>query len=213
MTGEDDPAFDLDEFLWRTWQSMELPEGYRAEIIEAAIEVSPTGRRRHTVLINRLRRLLDSHLRDSGYAVHHDGNVVHRRKCWVPDLFVAPEDLDEIPDEDGLGVDASGVAMVVEVVSPGSRNVERDRIRKRREYARAGIPVCVLVDDHDGDGAVTVLTGPDAKKADYSDVHRVAYGTDAVIPEGPAKGLVLGKEATGDRDPDRPAPVEGGSEG
>ncbi|MFI2203620.1 hypothetical protein ACH47Z_23150 [Streptomyces sp. NPDC020192] len=35
---------DLDEVLWQAWKAMELPEGYRAEIIEGAIEVSPTGR-------------------------------------------------------------------------------------------------------------------------------------------------------------------------
>ncbi|MFI2431254.1 hypothetical protein [Streptomyces sp. NPDC018693] len=33
---------DLDDVLWRAWKAMELPEGYRAEIIEGAIEVSPT---------------------------------------------------------------------------------------------------------------------------------------------------------------------------
>lgn len=35
----------LDEVLWQAWKAMDLPEGYRAEITEGAIEVSPTGRR------------------------------------------------------------------------------------------------------------------------------------------------------------------------
>ncbi|MFF9484705.1 Uma2 family endonuclease [Streptomyces sp. NPDC014676] len=190
----DKPVSDLDEVLWQAWKAMDLPEGYRAEIIEGAIEVSPTGRRRHTVLIGRLRRALDAYLAGSGYVAHHDGNVIHRQKAWIPDLFVAPLDLDEIPDEDGLGVDAAGVGMVVEVASPGHRNLQRDRVRKRREYARAGIPVYVIVDDFDDDGAVLVLTSPDPKKAKYADEHRVPYGTDAVIPEGPAKGFAIGKE-------------------
>jgi len=185
---------DLDEVLWQAWKAMDLPEGYRAEIIEGAIEVSPTGRRRHTVLIGRLRGALDAHLAGGGYAAHHYGNVIHRQKAWIPDLFVAPLDLDEIPDEDGLGVDAAGVGMVVEVASPGHRNLQRDRVRKRREYARAGTPVYVIVDDFDDDGAVLVLTSPDPKKAKYADEHRIPYGTDAVIPEGPAKGFAIGKE-------------------
>ncbi|MEV7196819.1 Uma2 family endonuclease [Streptomyces sp. NPDC093510] len=192
----DNPVPDLDEVLWQAWKAMDLPEGYRAEIIEGAIEVSPTGRRRHTVLINRLRRALEAHLKDSGYAPYQDGNVIHRSKAWIPDLFIAPEDLDEIPDEEDLGVDADGVAMVVEVVSPGRRNIERDRVRKRREYARAGIPVYVIVDDFDEDGAVLVLSLPDAKKAAYEDEHRVPYGAEAVVPSGPAKGLVIGEEIT-----------------
>ncbi|GGT27101.1 Uma2 family endonuclease [Streptomyces chromofuscus] len=192
----DQPVSDLDEVLWQAWKAMDLPEGYRAEIIEGAIEVSPTGRRRHTVLIGRLRRALDAHLASSGYAAHHDGNVIHRHKSWIPHLFVAPLDLDEIPDEEGLGVDAAGVEMVVEVTSPGHRNLQRDRVRKRREYARAGIPLYVIVDDFDDDGAVVVLTSPDPKKAKYTDEHRVPYGTDAVIPEGPAKGFAIGKAIT-----------------
>lgn len=188
-----EPGADLDEVLWQAWKALDLPEGYRAEIIEGAIEVSPTGRRRHTVLIGRLRRALDAHLAGSGYAVHHDGNVIHRHKPWIPDLFVAPLDLDEIPDEEGLGVDAAGVKTVIEVTSPGHRNLQRDRVRKRREYARAGIPVYVIVDDFDDEGAVLVLTSPDPKKAKYTDEHRVPYGTDAVIPEGPAKGFAIGE--------------------
>ncbi|MGX4690345.1 Uma2 family endonuclease [Streptomyces sp. JNUCC 63] len=188
-----EPGSDLDEVLWQAWKALDLPEGYRAEIIEGAIEVSPTGRRRHGVLINRLRRALDAHLSRSGYAAHQDVNVIHRHKPWIPDLFVAPLDLDEIPDEEGLGVDAAGVRMVIEVTSPGHRNLQRDRVRKRREYARAGIPVYVIVDDFDDEGAVLVLTSPDPKKAKYTDEHRVPYGTDAVIPEGPAKGFAIGK--------------------
>ncbi|WP_234325237.1 hypothetical protein [Streptomyces sp. NRRL WC-3626] len=50
----------------------------------------------------------------------------------------------------------------------------------------------VMVDEPDG--AVLVLTSPDPKKAKYADEHRVPYGIDAVIPEGPAKGFAIGKE-------------------
>ncbi|MFJ6543109.1 Uma2 family endonuclease [Streptomyces sp. NPDC091385] len=189
----DQSVSDLDEVLWQAWKAMDLPEGYRAEIIEGAIEVSPTGRRRHSVLVNRLRRALDPYLARSGYAAHQAVHVIHRHKVWVPDLFIAPLDLDGIPDEEGFGVDAAGGVVVIEVTSPGHRNLQRDRARKHREYARAGIPVYVIVDDHDDEGAVLVLTSPDAKKGKYADEHRVPYGTDAVIPEGPAKGFAVGK--------------------
>ncbi|MFG2501406.1 Uma2 family endonuclease [Streptomyces sp. NPDC048441] len=190
------PVSDLDEVLWQAWKAMDLPEGYRAEIIEGAIEVSPTGRRRHAVLISRLRRALDAHLVGSDYVAHQDANVIHRRKVWIPDIFVAPEDLDEIPDEEDLGVDAAGVPMVIEVVSPGRASIARDRVRKRREYARAGIPVYVIVDDFDEEGVVLVLTAPNPKKATYDDEHRVPYGTEVVVPSGPAKGFAIGEAIT-----------------
>src|SRR5690554_7239672 len=60
-------------------------------------------------------------------------------------------------------VDAAGVLMVVEVVSPGRRNIERDRVRKRREYARADIPLYIIIDDFDEGGAVLILSEPDYK--------------------------------------------------
>lgn len=44
---------DLDEVLRQAWRSLELPEGYRAEIVEGFIEVSPTGRRGHARIASR----------------------------------------------------------------------------------------------------------------------------------------------------------------
>ncbi|MFE2515135.1 Uma2 family endonuclease [Streptomyces mirabilis] len=98
---------------------------------------------------------------------------------------------------DGIGVVASAVYLVAEVVSQGERHQERDRVRKRRAYARAGIPVYVIIDDHDNQGTVTVLTEPQPETADWVGVHRVPYGTDVTIPEGPAKGFVIGEAITG----------------
>ncbi|MET9965526.1 Uma2 family endonuclease [Streptomyces sp. NPDC006356] len=188
---------DLDEVLWQVWKAMELPEGYRAEIIEGAIEVSPTGRFSHSQIVNRLRDELAFYLKGSEYGAWNDTNVIHTRKAWIPDVLVAPRDAELIEDEEGLGIKASAISLVVEVVSPGKANQDRDRIRKRREYARAGIPIYILIDDYDGQGAVTLFTGPRPDKADWEDIHRVPYGTDLTIPEGPAKGFVIGAAITG----------------
>ncbi|MGC9500424.1 Uma2 family endonuclease [Streptomyces sp. WG7] len=130
-------------------------------------------------------------------SAYQDANVIFRRKGWIPDVFVAPEDLEPYADEDGLGVDAAAVRLVVEIVSPGKRHEDRDRVRKRREYARAGIPVYVIIDDYDAQGTVTVLTEPRPDKADWLGVVRVPYGTDVDIPKGPATGFVLGETITG----------------
>jgi Uma2 family endonuclease len=100
---------------------------------------------------------------------------------------------------DRYGLDASAVHLVIEVASPGKADQDRDRIRKRREYARAGIPVYALIDDYDGQGAVTLFTGPRPEKADWEDIHRVPYGTEVTIPEGPAKGFVISEAITGSK--------------
>ena len=169
---------ELDEVVWQAWKAMELPEGYRAEIIEGAIEVSPAGRLSHARVVNRLRSALKVFLRDSEHGAWNNIHVIHVHR-------------------DDLGIKASAVQLVIEVVSPGKTNQDRDRIRKRREYARAGIPMYVLIDDYDGQGAVTLFTGPRPDKADWEDIHRVPYGTEVTIPEGPAKGFVIGEAITG----------------
>ncbi|MEV0278698.1 Uma2 family endonuclease [Streptomyces sp. NPDC050610] len=191
------PGPDLDEALWQAWKTMELPEGFRAEIVEGFIEVSPTGRVSHSQITNRLRRAMDKYLGEDEYAAHQDTNVVHHRKVWIPDVLIAPEDIGEVETDDGVAVKASAVQLVVEVVSPGYDSVQRDRVRKRRAYARAGIPVYVLIDDHDGHGTVTVLSSPSPAEAVYAAETRVPYGTEVAIPEGPAKGFVIGEEITG----------------
>lgn len=186
---------ELDGVLWQAWKAIELPEGYRAETIEGAIEVSSTPRRSHSLIANRVRRALDKFLDEGEYACHQDVNVIHKLKAWIPDVFVAPEDTESCGDEDDMGV-AESVQLIVEVVSPGKRHQDRDRVRKRREYARAGIPVYVIIDD-DNSGTVSILTAPLPERARYEDEHRVPYGTDAVVPEGPAKGFVIGEDITG----------------
>ncbi|MGW2919063.1 Uma2 family endonuclease [Streptomyces angustmyceticus] len=188
---------DLDELLWQAWKAMALPEGLRAEIIEGFIEVSPTGRFAHGQIANRLRDELVPFLAGSGYVARQDMNVVHERKVWFPDCFIAPENPGEHVTDDGVGIRASAVQLIVEVVSPGREGAERDQERKHRAYAGAGIPVYVLIDDDDGHGTVTVLAAPRPGEAVYTDVHRVAYGIDVVIPEGPAKGFVIGEAITG----------------
>ncbi|CAM5352338.1 Uma2 family endonuclease OS=Streptomyces alboniger OX=132473 GN=CP975_21930 PE=4 SV=1 [Streptomyces alboniger] len=188
---------DLDEVVWQVWKAMELPEGYRAEIIEGAIEVSPTGRYSHSQIIFLLREALGDFLKGGEFAARHDTNIIHDGSALIPDLFVVVRDPERYVTDDGLGLTAAAVRVVFEVVSPGRRNQDRDRIRKRREYARAGIPVYVLIDDYDGQGAVTLFTEPRPEKADWDDIHRVPYGTDVTVPEGPAKGFVIGESITG----------------
>ncbi|KOG90971.1 Uma2 family endonuclease [Streptomyces varsoviensis] len=191
------PGPDLDEALWQAWKTMELPEGFRAEIVEGFIEVSPTGRHSHGQIANELRDQLVMFLMNSQYVSRQDMNIIHGRKILIPDGFITHKESEEHVTDDGIGVKASAVQLVVEVVSPGHDSVQRDRVRKRRAYARAGIPVYVLFDDYDGHGTVTILSSPSPAEAVYAAETRVPYGTEVTIPEGPAKGLVIGEEITG----------------
>ncbi|MFJ8473896.1 Uma2 family endonuclease [Kitasatospora sp. NPDC094011] len=194
----EETVVNLDQQLWQAWKSMDVPEGFRAEIIEGTITLSPTGGTRHFTVNRRLGRALYDYLRGTGYGPAQDGNVIAGLSVFIPDVFVAPDDVDEIEHPDGLGLLASGIPLVVETVSPGAEARERDRVLKHRAYAAAGIPVYVIIDDYDDGGAVTVLTGPDRARGAYASSTRTPYGKEAVIPEGPAKGFVIGPDITGE---------------
>lgn len=158
----DPDAGALDQVLWEAWKTMELPEGYRAEIVEGVLEVQRIGRVRHGSIANRLGEALSRYECKGEYGAYHGMAVtLRRRRVWMPDVVVAAQGPGASADEDGIGVVASAAYLVAEVVSQGERHQERDRVRKRREYARAGIPVYVT------------------------------------IPEGPAKGFVIGEAITG----------------
>lgn len=188
---------ELDEVLWQAWKAMELPEGYRAEIIEEFIEASPTGRYSHGRTANRLRHALGVFLDDSDFTAYQDMNAIHQRKVWIPDVFISLKDAEEHVAEDGLGIDAGGVELIAEVVSPGKDSLDRDRDRKRRAYARAGIPVYLIIDDYDGQGGVRVLSDPAPDRARYESEVRMPYGSAVTIAEGPAKGFVITEAITG----------------
>lgn len=195
----EETVVSLDQMLWQAWMSMDVPEGFRAEIIEGTITLSPTGGTRHFSINRRLSRALYDYLDGTGYGPAQDGNVIAGLKVLIPDVFVAPDDVDEIEHPDGVGLLASGVALVAETVSPGAEARKRDHVLKHRAYATAGIPVYVIIDDHEEGGCVTVLTDPDVKRRAYKSSIRVPYGKEVVIPEGPAKGFVIGPEITGER--------------
>lgn len=68
--------------------------------------------------------------------------------------------------------------MVLEVTSA---KPERDRGVKRHCYAKAGIPLYLLVDR--ADQSVTLFSEPDAAVEDYREDVRVTFGKPLDLPE------------------------------
>ncbi|WP_329384305.1 Uma2 family endonuclease [Streptomyces sp. NBC_01351] len=188
---------ELADALRRAWQAIDPPETFRVEVVEEFIEIWRVGPFRHSLVANRLRSRLTTFLDDGPYSAYQVLYVKHGHRAWAPDVLVAPDDLAGHVSPDGYGIEASAVALMVEVVAPEPEGVTRDRSRKRRAYARAGIPVYVIIDDYDGHGTVSVLTGPVPGEAQYASEVRMPYGTEVVVPEGPAKGFAIGEDITG----------------
>lgn len=94
-----------------------------------------------------------------------------------PDLVVLGREV----DISAARVDAEVVDLVVEVVSPDS--IERDWITKRHEYAAAGIPLYLVIDDAATTPTLTLFTLDDAT------------GTYSAPAGGSSVELVLSGEA------------------
>jgi Uma2 family endonuclease len=140
------------------WLALPEDNTYWYELQEGALLVSPLPGRRHQLAAYRLARQLDEQL-PSGWESLLSVEVVVRAEhppiVRVPDVVVTrvggPEDR----------LAASDVLLAVEIISPGSRNV--DLHLKPIEYAEAGIPHYWLVDLDPPAPSITVfyLGAPD----------------------------------------------------
>ncbi|MFD8756317.1 Uma2 family endonuclease [Kitasatospora sp. NPDC059577] len=187
---------DSDQRLWEAWQAITVPKHARAEIDEDCITISVIGGARRAGVGRRLRSALKDHLGGAGHEPTRGRYLIAGTKAMMPDIALAPSGTG-IEHPDGVGLFASGIPLVGEIVWPDC-HVSREHGIKQRTYASAGIPVYVIIDDYDHGGTVTVLTRPDSERRDYASSTRVPYGKEAVIPEGPAKGFVIGPEITGE---------------
>lgn len=157
----------------------ETPEGFRAELIEGEIVVSPAPDGDHEHYFS---RLIKQVLRKSSTDMDVSGNKGLKlprgglcpKNYVIPDATFAPEELNLY-----LGAPSwmppAGVAMVAEVTST---KADRDRTTKRHCYARAGIPLYVLVDREKS----TVTLFSDPKNDDYAKTLSVTFGTVLPLP-------------------------------
>lgn len=118
---------------WTVDDLDELPDdGYRYELVDGSLLVSPPPEFDHQYLASRLIVLLSPQLPEPLRAVGAPGVYFDRRNYRVPDLVVVPRG-----ETLRRRVGPSDVVVAVELVSPGSRST--DRVAKPAQYAAAGI--------------------------------------------------------------------------
>ncbi|TDC26472.1 Uma2 family endonuclease [Streptomyces sp. 8K308] len=167
--------------LLQAFLTLHTPDGYRAELIEGEIVVSPPPYGHHEHVIARIIRQIHKHSRQEMLCSGHKGLVLPGIGGLFPPNHVIP-DLTVVPEEPGVfkgappWMEAEGVALVVEVTSS---KPDRDRIDKRRAYAQAGIPLYLLV-DRDQE-TVTLFGRPE--RDDYAKVVPAAFGRSVPLPD------------------------------
>ncbi|GAB3491295.1 Uma2 family endonuclease [Nocardiopsis coralliicola] len=162
--------------LFATLDQLEVPDGYRAEILgDEGIVMSPTPSGKHQHNVWRLRTALDPYLpSETRTEDHFEIRMDRTTRAVIPDLFVAPT---EVLATDDHSIGPEHVLLASEVVSPGSK--VQDRERKLAVYAQAQIPLYLLIDPLTG--TVTLYSTP--RDDGYIEDERVAFGKPLTLPE------------------------------
>ena len=162
----------------------------RVEFVDGVLDFHDMPPLRHERLVKRVRRVFEDSYEPAGLGeVFQAGltcKILKRHPLFgtrdrLPDVVVVRSDP---PREDDYPL-AAGILGVVEVVSQGANSVERDHVRKRTEYAAAGIPEYWIVDPTDpADPFVLVLTLPDGA-TEYAEHGTFRPGQTATSPSQP----------------------------
>lgn len=131
---------------WTVDDLLEMPDdGYRRELFDGMLIVTPPAARPHVVTSVLLRRLLDRAMPDWLTAVTDNVGVYFSdNEFLVPDLIVINEDS---LGGRGRGFRPDEVILAVEIVSPG--NPRNDYVFKNKIYAMHGIGHYWIVDEKD----------------------------------------------------------------
>ncbi|GAA3069366.1 Uma2 family endonuclease [Streptomyces roseofulvus] len=164
--------------------SAQAPKGWRVELIEEEIYVVPPAKGPHEKIVTELVEQVIAHrtdkdLRNStgiGLSLPGANGTVR----VVPDLVIAPRDSFDAPQEWHA---PDPVLLVAEVASPSTAS--RDRVLKIRAYARAGIPVYLMIDREAGEAVVC------SEPVDDDYAHKSIHKLGTEVPLPPPLGFTL----------------------
>jgi Uma2 family endonuclease len=128
------------------WEAMPHGDGNRYEIIEGELFVSCSPGLTHQMVATNLSGLLWNFLQRNPIAtvVANVGVILSNFSGVIPDLVIfLKEQRKTIVTNDRL---TGPPALVVEILSPGSTNVRRDRIVKLNLYAKHGVSEYWIID-------------------------------------------------------------------
>jgi Uma2 family endonuclease len=128
------------------WEAMPHGDGNIYEIIEGELFVSCSPGLTHQVVLINLSGLIWSFLKTNpiGTVAPGPGVILSNYSGVIPDLVFFSHDVrDTLVKNDRVHGPPS---LVVEILSPGSSNIRRDRVVKLQLYAKHGVPEYWIVD-------------------------------------------------------------------
>ncbi|MFD8545118.1 Uma2 family endonuclease [Streptomyces sp. NPDC059649] len=164
--------------LVRIWEQADAREGWKVEIIEGIVTVSPPPDNNHNFIAAKVQRRLYSVLPEDWDIYQTLGTGIPLRKgLYIPDVAVVPDDV--VLDKTGEYVPASTAKLIVEVTSKS--NASNDRIAKAAGYARAGVPLYLLVDRWAPAGPAVTLYGEPVGDV-FRVLQTVKFGDELQLP-------------------------------
>ncbi|NUR03892.1 MAG: Uma2 family endonuclease [Streptomyces sp.] len=157
--------------------SAAVPMGWRVELVEGEIYVTPPANGEHEEILAQVNRQVirqvpdDSLLNYFGIGLNVPGSS--ETGHVEPDMVIAP--MGTFDDQEQWH-DPSAVLLVAEVTSKST--ADRDRHLKIRGYARAGIPIYLLIDREEAE--VTVYSEPSGD--DYTQNPKYKLGLAVPLP-------------------------------
>jgi Uma2 family endonuclease len=176
MTAMAHEPLTQEEVLLEGFLALDTPEGFRAELIEGEIVVTPPPDGDHEdyigLIVNQVIRRSRTDMQFSGNkGLKLEGSP---KDHVIPDGTFAPMERRLYRGAEPW-MPSDGVAMVLEVTST---RPAADRETKRRCYARAGIPLYLLV-DRDA-SSITLFSDPE--KEDYRQLCTLPIGKPLPLP-------------------------------
>ncbi|MFG2224485.1 Uma2 family endonuclease [Streptomyces sp. NPDC048644] len=167
------------DILLEGFLALDTPSGFRAELIEGEIVATPPPDGDHEYYLSTVfKQVLRKSATPMDLSGHKglilSGTGARPADHVIPDATFAPEAL-RLFQGAPPWMPSDGVAMVVEVTSS---KPYADRVAKRHGYARAGIPLYLLVDRDKS--ATTLFSEPE--KGDYLTRHTALFGKSIALP-------------------------------
>ncbi|MEU1287320.1 Uma2 family endonuclease [Kitasatospora sp. NPDC005856] len=162
---------DQDDVL-QMFLALDTPPGFKAELIEGEVVVTPPPDGSHETAFSLLARQF---FRKAAIDLDVSGNkglIIASKSRFIPDGTVSPVGHFE---NAGSWAPAEGVLLVFEITST---NPHKDREPKRKGYASAGVPCYLLVDR--STGKVTLFTDPE--NGDYTAHAQADFGKPIDLP-------------------------------